>query len=137
MKKILLIILVLFVSGAGIGYYMYNKPVADTNDLEAAYSVSADELFTYFENNEEEANKKYLGKILEVKGMVRDLSLGDSGELNLVLASTSEMFGVNCGITKDKNSSYSQYKPGDSITVKGECTGISMDVVLTRCVIVK
>jgi len=136
MKKILIIIAVVFIVGAGYAYYLYNKPVANTKNIDAAYTLSADELFTHFETNESDANAKYLGKIIEVNGKVREFSIGDSGELNLVLSSASEMFGINCGLSKDQDVAYKNYKIGDSIRVKGECSGISMDVVLTRCVIV-
>ena len=118
------------------GYYLYNKPVADTNDIDAAYSVSASELFKTYLADEPSANAKYLGKIIEVKGKVREFSIGDSGELNLIMASDHRMFGINCGLSKDQHISYKNYKTGDSITVKGECSGIALDVVLTRCVIV-
>ena len=136
MKKVVLIILILAALGAGYAYYLYNKPVADTSDLAAAYSLSADELFNQFENDESAANSMYLGKIVEVKGKIREFSIGDSGEINLVLASGSDMFGINCGLSKGQDKEYRKFREGDSIKVKGECSGISMDVVLTRCVIV-
>ena len=137
MKKLLIIFVVLAVIIGGYAIYLYNKPVADTQDLKAEYTVSADDLFRQFENNESEANSKYLGKIVEVNGKIREFSIGDSGELNMVLASESDMFGINCGLSKGQDADYKNYSEGDSIKIKGECSGISMDVVLTRCVIVK
>lgn len=137
MKKFLIVSITIILIAAGYAWYLYNKPMADLDHIDATYTVTADELFSQFENNEAEANKKYLGKIVEVYGKVRDLSIGDSGDLNLVLASGSEMFGINCGISKQNDTQYNKYKVGDSIKIKGECTGMSMDVVLTRCVIVK
>ena len=136
MKKIILVILILGLIGAGYAFYLYNKPVADTSNLKAAYSLSADDLFNQFESDESMANSKYLGKIIEVKGKIREFSIGDSGEINLVLASGSDMFGINCGLSKGQDKEYRNFREGDSIRVKGECSGISMDVVLTRCVIV-
>ena len=137
MKKILIVIGILVVLGGSYAYYLYNKPVADTTNIDATYSITADDLFSQFEVDETSANAKYLGKIIEVKGKVREFSIGDSGELNLVLASGSDFFGINCGLSKGQSAEYKNYKQGDSITIKGECSGISMDVVLTRCVIVK
>ena len=137
MKKIVLIIAVLFVIAGGYGWYLYNKPVASTRDLHADYSITADDLFDQFDTNEAEANSKYLGKIIEVYGKVREFSIGDSGELNLIMGSKSPMFGINCGLSQGQDINYKNYKVGDSISVKGECSGISLDVVLTRCFIVK
>ena len=137
MKKVLIIVVILAALGGGYAFYLYNKPVADTTNIDAAFSISADDLFSQFEEDESTANSKYLGKIIEVNGKVREFSIGDSGDLNLVLASNSDMFGINCGLSKGQEGQYKNYKEGDSIKIKGECSGISMDVVLTRCVIVK
>ena len=137
MKKLLLFIAVIVILGGGFAFYLYNKPVASIDSIDAALTISADELFSQFENNETEANSKYLGKIIEVHGKVKDFSIGDSGDLNLVLASGNEMFGINCGLAKGQDVRYKNYQVGDSIKIKGECTGILSDVVLTRCVIVK
>jgi len=136
MKKVLLFLAIIAVVGGGYAYYLYNKPVADTEDIKAAYELSAHDLFSQFESNENEANTKYLGKMLEVSGTIRDFSIGDSGELSLMLNSGNEMFGINCGLSKGQDSRYKNYQVGDSIKIKGECSGISMDVVLTRCIIV-
>jgi hypothetical protein len=136
MKKILLAILVMAVLGGGYAWYLYNKPVADTADLDAAYTVSANQLFSDFSADENMANQKYLGKIIRVNGTVRDVSIGDKGELNLVMNSGDEMFGVNCGLSKGQETAYKNYQVGDSIVIQGECTGLSLDVVMTRCVII-
>ncbi|MBL0343140.1 MAG: hypothetical protein IPP71_21090 [Bacteroidetes bacterium] len=136
MIKLFKIGIVIALLAGGYAWYLYNKPVAKLDNADAEYSLNADELFRQFENDEAAANKKYLGKIIEVNGKVRDLSIGDNGELNLIMASESDMFGINCGIGNSSEMQYKNYKVGDSILVKGECTGISMDVVLTRCVIV-
>lgn len=137
MKKFLILGLFFALLAGGYGWYLYNKPVADLDHIDADFSLTADELFDQFENNEADANKKYLGKVIEVYGQVRDLTIGDSGELNMLLASGSPFFGINCGISSVSETKYKNYKVGDSIKIKGECTGVSMDVVLTRCVIVK
>jgi hypothetical protein len=137
MKKIFIIILIAGILGALYGYYLYNKPVADSAGIKPAYSLSAEELFSQFENDESSANAKYLGKMIEVTGKLREFSIGDSGELNLVLASGSEMFGINCGLSRGQETQFKNFQEGDTIRIKGECSGISMDVVLTRCVIIK
>jgi len=137
MKKILLIVFLLIVLAGGYAYYMYMKPVEGLADADAAYSLTSDELYDYFDTNESEANAKYLGKIIEVRGEIREFSIGDSGDLSVILATGNPMFSVNIGMNKNQTIDYKNYKTGDSIKVKAECTGISMDVVLTRGVIVK
>lgn len=137
MKKFFLILVVIVVVAAGYAYYLYTKPVGGLEDVDADYSLSSDELYSYFDTSEAEANAKYLGKVIEVKGMVREFSIGDSGELSVILSTENPMFSINCGMNKEQLVDYKNYKVGDTIKVKGECSGISLDVVLTRGVIVK
>lgn len=137
MKKIFFIGVIFALLAASYAYYLYQKPLADLENADVAYSINADELFSQFQNNEDEANKKYLGKVIQVNGKVKELSIGDSGDLSVILYSGAAIFGINCGLGKTKDSPFKNYKVGDSIKVKGECTGIAMDVVMTRCVIVK
>jgi hypothetical protein len=137
MKKILLILGVVVVLAGGYGYYLYTKPVSGLMNVDPDFSLSSDSLYSYFDTNEEAANAKYLGKIIEVKGKVREFSIGDSGEVSVILSTGNPMFSVNCGMNKEQEIDYKSYKVGDTIKVKGECSGISMDVVMTRGVIVK
>ena len=130
------ILIIIILAGGAYGYYLYSKPMADAGSVTADYKMSADSLFKYFDENETEANKKYLGKVIEVQGKIRDLSVGKKGEKNIMLASSSDFFGINCELSKTQNEQFGKYKIGGSIKIKGECTGVLSDVVLTRCVIV-
>jgi hypothetical protein len=136
MKKYLIIAAVLVLGGIVYGYYQYMRPMANISDVDPDYVMSADSLYMHFDENENDANQKYLGKIIEIKGKVRDMTTGNKGELNLMLASESDFFGINCEIRGDQDKLYDKYKIGDSILIRGECTGILSDVVMTRCVIV-
>ena len=135
MKKVLLIIFILAVVGASTAWYLYNKPVADMNDLNAEYTLSASELFNSFNENEDSANAKYLGKIVEISGTIRELKSDEEGE-TVILETDDMIFGVNCALSSGQESNFKKLKTGTNINIKGECTGISMDVVLVRCIIV-
>ena len=45
------------------------------------------------------------------------------------------MGGVSCEM--QDTSGTENIKAGDSVTIKGVCTGVLMDVVLVRCVLAK
>src|SRR5688500_17143751 len=112
-KNILIAIAILIAAGLLYGYYLYNKPVADTADLNTAFVVTAPQLFSEFENDESLANQRYLGKVIEVNGKVRDMSISDNGEINLILDANSEMFGINCGLMENQEENYRKFKVGD------------------------
>lgn len=136
MKKIIIVILALMVAGGSIAYYLYTKPVADVSDLKPAYFIDAPTLFDEFFNDEAGANNKYLGKIIEVKGKLQVIKTDTSGS-TVFLFTNDEIFGINCGLSEGQQKHFSKYKAGDPITIRGECVGYDMDVVMTRCVIME
>ena len=133
-KKILLLVFVGAVGTSLYVYLQYNKPHQDIASTKPVATLKADELFFQFEDNELESNQLYLGKIVEVSGVVYSNEKGQDGSYNVLLMSDDAMFGVACNFEID---SLSELEKGDSVTIKGECAGMLSDVVLIRCVIVK
>lgn len=110
--------------------YFYNKPSKNIANSESDLSISANELFNEFATNEPQANSRFIDKIIEVKGVVREISY-DNESPSILLNTDDETFGVLCSFGKpinDKN-----IKKGDSVVVKGLCTGMLTDVVLIKC----
>lgn len=131
MKKLILILLVLITLGA-VGYYQWNRKTSSIAGTNAAYTTTSSELFAAFETDETTANTKFLNKVVEVKGKVRELKKESGGDIVLTLDG-SDMFGVICrmdpGIAVEDTSLV-----GKEVALKGVCTGMLMDVVLVQCV---
>lgn len=136
MKKLLGIGLLLALIVGGAGYFMYNKPHQNMEKAKADVVLDARELFTAFEANETEANQKYLDKVVKVSGLVKEVSTDEEGNVSVTLESGSEMFGVICQMDNLTQHDKTDFKPGEQVTFKGICTGMLMDVVLVRCVVV-
>jgi hypothetical protein len=134
--KVLKIVLVIAIIGALAGYYVYNKPVSGLEDATPAFTMKADELFTAFESDETGANKKYIGKIIQVSGTVQSVNHEQDGNTSVTLQTAGGMFGVICRMDS-LNTNIQGIANGQSVSMKGECTGMLMDVVLVRCVNVK
>lgn len=130
-KKVILTGFILGLIGGSIGLYMYFKPVESTSGMETDVKISATELFEAYGASEDEANAKYLGKVLEVSGEVMDIRTTDAGRTALVLATSDGMFGIQCELEEGVDAT--SVKSGQNITVKGVCSGLLLDVVLTRC----
>jgi len=134
MKKFIIPIIILFVVVAGIGFYMYNKPVASLDRKKADVSVTADQLLADYEANEQMANDKYLGKVVEVSGKVAQVSM-EEGK-NKVHFETSNP--ISMVITElDEGNSASGLEVGEVAKVKGMCSGYLSDVILVRSSVVK
>lgn len=136
MKKVILVILLLAVA-SGIGYYIYNKPPEGVANKKADYSLSPSELLAEFQKDEEAANAKYLGKVVELKGAILEIVPGEDMEMQLILDTGDIMSRVSCVMDEEYNTFLERkLKSGDTVTIKGFCTGMTMDVVIDRCVIV-
>ena len=135
-KKVLFIAISLAIIAAFYTYYQFNKPHRVVASAKPAASLNADQLFNQFEENEAEANLKYLGKIIEVSGNVYSIEKLAKGGFNLMLMNENDMFGIACSFDSDKLYA-SEILQGSRVIIKGECVGMLSDVVLIRCVIVK
>jgi hypothetical protein len=105
MRRIILALIGLGFIGAGIGYYLYNKP-------------------------------QYLGKILDVTGVISEVEMTEEGGVNLSLEGGGLLGGVRCRLEQTDNDQEAQLEAGNQVTIRGECTGKLMDVELSRCVLI-
>lgn len=135
MKKIILIGGILGMLTAGsIGVYLFNKPHQSIKSVDADYQEAAPELVARFQEDEESCNKKYLGKVIEVTGSVSDIAIDEKGVLNVTLTG-GDLSGVICQFEKANQEAALHLKKGESVSIKGICTGCLMDVILVDCVI--
>jgi hypothetical protein len=129
----LLLVLIL----AAWGIYLYTKPHRSAGGETATYSITADSLFTQYQKDEQGADRKYLGKVLEVKGRLADIQHNGHSEIWILSVQPGVSpggGGVNCQLFGGEAIPAVHPKPGDEITLKGRCTGFLMDVNLADCV---
>jgi hypothetical protein len=135
-------IVVVIALAAGYGWYQYNRTVQGLANVSADFSVNATDLIKEFVSSEEATNKKYLNKILSVKGMVKNV---ETAQNTIVLGDTSDMSGVRCVLDSTAISTIGALQKGTLITVKGAITGfnkdetglLGSDVQLNRCVLAR
>jgi hypothetical protein len=135
-------IVVVIMITAIYAWYQYNRTVQGLADVRADFSVEASALINEFVNNEEAANKKYLNKILSVKGTIKNIERGENAG-TIVLGDTTDMSGVRCVLDSSENATTGSLQQGAVITIKGAITGfnkdetglLGSDVQLNRCVI--
>lgn len=135
-KGLLLSIPVLMAFGMMYGYNEYHRTQEDTAGLGEKFRVSSSDLIQDFESNENTANAKYLGKVISVTGIVAKTELNGSTQ-TIFLKSHSRVAFVNCQFEKTYTDKIAGLQTGQTITVKGICTGMLMDVVLNRCALMK
>ena len=117
-----------------IGVYLFNKPHRNVSKTAPEYEMDAKALFLAFEAHEDEADKRLLDKVIQVTGIVREVVQDDEGNVSVTLDTGNDFFGVICELQSSSPWTKADFKPGQQVTFKGLCTGMSMDVVLVRCV---
>ena len=132
MKKIVYAILLIGLIGGGIGIYQYNKPHKKMTTATSDFTVSALDLFTEFESDENLSNEKYLDKVVGVSGTVQEVKEEDG--VTSVTLNSGGMFGVICQLDQLTEHKRTTFAIGENVSFKGICTGLLMDVVLVRCV---
>jgi hypothetical protein len=134
MKKIIILLTILGIGAASFGFYYYNKPRTGVSGLKADHIIEAPELFEEYTADENGANAKYLGKVVEVTGVVKSIDTDDRGTMNVMIDAGNEMGSVNCQFEKQEK--MPQAISGQQVRIKGLCSGLLMDVVLVDCEIV-
>ena len=135
-KRIFLITFLIILCSAGIYIYKeYNRKPARLNNLPAVVNINADTLISQFALNEAEANKKYLGKVISVKGLINKIDNQQDTLLTILLGDSLLSSSVSCLMDSSYIKLKKVFTQGAQITIKGICTGYLMDVELNRCVV--
>jgi len=145
-KKIIILVVLLAAAGAGIyAWKEYNRKNEDLSGVKALHTVQAVALINEFNSNDSLANSKYLGKVVAVEGMVKQVDRDDEGKYTVVLGDTAEMSSVRCLMDSLHASDATALARGESVKIKGSFNGfkkddtglLGSDVELNRCVIEK
>lgn len=153
-KKVIRIIAILGVAGlligGGIGLYMFNMPQRDVQSADTDYAVTTTQIVQEYLENKDAANQKYLAsdgdsKVLEVTGVVSDISEDFNGQKVVLLKDTEDPAGVSATFTEQTESSLNGIGPGQTITIKGvirsgasydEDLGFYLHVVLEKSAVI-
>ena len=134
----LMISIVIFISGISIGLYQYNKKAKDLGKFKPDYVLEYHDLVTAFTLDENAATEKYVNRIVEVSGQIYDSEYSSSDStLSITLKRIDDTMGVICTFNGVTEISGKSFKNGDNITVRGECSGMLMDVLLNNCILVR
>jgi len=130
LKKLLITGLVLAVIGAGIYWYIATEKFSDTKDRKAAFTVNAIDFIREFRKDDSAANKKYREKIITVNGKVSELEAPDSSSVNVKFVDTTTGDYAIFAFQEQHLAEAKSLKEGDSISIKGSCSGVSYSEIL-------
>lgn len=134
MTKLIYALAVVALSALGGYYYVFVYSKNHHRDLQSEkwVSIQADSLSAKYQADENKANTLYLNKVLRITGTIITISKDQVGKITLMIGKAD--YFSNVSVTLSQTSPITQ-KPGDTITIKGLCTGSLSDVVITDAVI--
>jgi hypothetical protein len=115
--------------------YMFNLKHTDMAKAKPDFVITASVLLKAFEDDETAASTKYINKILEIAGTIASVKPAGNNVLSISLVSGSDLSSVICTFPAVKDPS--KFTPGDEITLRGECSGFLMDVLLNNCAVIR
>lgn len=129
-RNILLVVLLLAAVGAFVGYRLYEAKTPTASERPADLAVDAQTLYDAFVQDETAAGARYNDKVVQVSGIVRDITTEPDGRTNVMIETGDALGAVVC-----------EFAPGQAVTlrkndpasIKGFCAGYNMDVLLQRC----
>ena len=121
-KKTLAIAGILLLVGIGVIWYLFSKKYEDTATVKAEYSLPASQLLREFKTNLAEANKRYTEKIVTVTGRVTEIESADT-TVNIKMIDTTSGDYVIFAFQSQDMKAVKQIKEGDSVSLKGSCSG--------------
>lgn len=138
-KKNLFIVLgIIFLAGVvggSYGLYLFFKKHRDLAGVKPDYQMPATQLNSAFEADEIAATKKYVNKVIEINGPVSQVELGSDSTVNVTISGPGAMSGVICSFQGRKVEDVN-VKKGDIATIRGECSGVLLDVLLNNCALI-
>jgi predicted PurR-regulated permease PerM len=105
----------------------------------SAINVSAAQLFSDYSANQVAADAKYKNNLVEVTGIVGNIGkdILDNPYILLTDGQEYSLTGVQCSFSQSDNSQLATVSKGQQITLRGNVSGLMMNVEVSGCQIVK
>ena len=133
MNKKVIVLIVLFsflIIITGSVLYVFNKSGRDVTNEKETFEITANKLYSEYQENENKANAKFLDKTIIVKGQL--IEKGD----NYIIIGSNEA-SINCSFASNYSHNTNKLEINTNVKIKGVCTGLNLfDVTLNRCLII-
>lgn len=116
-----------------IGSTDTDKDTQKVKSQTPSYTLSANELYNEYNNNEVAADSKYEGKVVIVTGTIQDIGKDIMDDAYIVIGGSGFLDGVQCTFTKGEQSSVARLSKGQQVRVKGEVAGKMGNVLINKC----
>ena len=145
MKKLFKIIIILAITGVVAALLVWkfyvNKPHEDIDAATAAFSMTTEEIWKQYNENLQQADSLYTGKVIELSGTLSRIDKNDSLVSVIFVMAADSMFGdktISCQMYQKHNEDVAELEPGSQVRIKGFCTGYNdPDIKFNKCSVIK
>jgi len=134
--RIIIALGIFFIACAGWGLYLYNMPHRNVAGIRPTVQIDAAALCDEYRRDEAAADKRFVGKVMEVRGMVVESQL-TGNRANVRLGASGTDIAVTCDLSVANAGEFPVPPKGTMVTVRGRCTGFLQDVNLVDCILEK
>ncbi len=134
---------ILFVIGLIAAWYIFTEKFDDTTKQKSSFTVNAMDFIKEFQASDSIASKKYIEKIITVKGRLSEIENADT-TINVKMIDSLTGAYIIFAFQKQNTVDAKSLNVGDSIAIKGSCSGgVYSEILETtfisfkRCVISK
>jgi tRNA_anti-like len=121
--------LVIWIGFFSVSNYLEKEEFGDTGKVKADYSVSALDFIREFENDDSLANRKYMEKILTLSGKISAIEKPNDSTINVKFSDSTGSYAI-FPFEGQSVSEVKKLKEGDSVSVKGSCSGVVYSEIL-------
>jgi TolA-binding protein len=122
LKKLLITGLILLLVGGFAVWYIFTEKFSDTTERKAAFTVNAMDFIGEFQKSDSAANNKYREQIITVNGRISELESADT-TINVKMKDTLTGSYIIFAFQQQHLKEAKQLKEGDSVSIKGSCSG--------------
>lgn len=119
--------------------FVYNKQHPDYENVEATFTLTAQDLYQAYKTNKDAASTKYNGKMIALTGKLSKVETVDSLVTAVFVFNQGDFGdeGIRCTMLRKFNDAAGKLQPDGDFMVKGYCTGYNeTDVILQKCSII-
>jgi hypothetical protein len=119
--------------------FVYNKQHPDYENMDAAFTLSTQDLYDSYKTDKKTASEKYDGKVIELTGNLSKVESVDSLVTAVFVFAQGDFGdeGIRCTFLQKFNKDAIKLQPDGEVRIKGYCTGYNeTDVILEKCSII-
>ena len=121
--------LLVWISFYSVSNYLQNEKFEDTALSKPDFTVNALDFIREFENNDSLANSKYMEKIITMKGRISSVERPGDSTVNVKFSDSTGSYAI-FPFEGQSFPGAASLKEGDSVSVKGSCSGVVYSEIL-------